>query len=60
MENNFKNNICVYVYLNHTHTEEFYFLKFSDVYLFASFSKMPYGDLITTYDIQIVKYICVG
>ena len=41
MGNNFENNICVYVQLNHTHTKEFYFLKFSKVYLIANFSKCP-------------------
>ena len=41
MENNCKTTICVYVQLNPTHKKEFYFLKFSYVYLFASFSKWP-------------------
>ena len=30
-----------YKIANHTQKKEFYFLKFSNVYLFASFSKCP-------------------
>ena len=41
MENNFKNNLCVK--LNYTYKKGFYFLKFSNVYLFASFKKCPVG-----------------
>ena len=41
MERNFKNNmcVCIYIYKTGSKVKEFYFLKFSNVYLFASFSK---------------------
>ena len=38
MENNFKINMCIYITES---KNEFYSLKFSNVYLFASFSKRP-------------------
>ena len=51
MEHNFKNNMYVYVniYIFGSQEKEVYFLKFSNVYLFASFSKCPMD--ITTYEI---------
>ena len=45
MERNIKNTMCVcvyiyiYIYITESKVKEFYFLKFSNVYLFASFSK---------------------
>ena len=42
MENNFKNNMCICITESHTQKRTLVnFMKFSNVYLFASFSKCP-------------------
>ena len=51
--------MCICITESHTHTK-FYFLKFGNVYLFASFSKCLMGCLITMYETQIFKYTYVG
>ena len=46
------------VCITQSQNKEFYFLKFNDVYLFASFLQCPIE--IRTYEIQHFKYIYVG